>query len=297
MKKFLYAAMALLLGCAGMQAQEVTADEAAFQQLNAQSGLPEYYQFLELYPKSPRAKEVSDSVAILLARSFSTPPTENQKRLALSYARDRATRQRVKAMAEQGHTAAWRQEHPERQHRDTKWGISVALPDYTFNLGDNEYDYMDIMAGVAARYGQFRDRFNLEAGVMLGMFLHRWKGKELNDFKTQAYQNNFQIPLFLRGKLYICDLGQKARLYADGRIYFNPMHKTQYKQKLFAGAIGLGVGLEKMELSIYYKNQIGNTDIDQIYISTDNMGGGYLPAKAKNRYHSLGISLFWNFRL
>ncbi len=295
MKKLLYTALALLLGCAGMQAQDVTADEAAFQQLNAQSGLPEYYQFLELYPKSPRAKEVSDSVAILLARSFSTPPTENQKRLALSYARDRSTRMRVLAMADQGKTAAWREEHPERVHRDTKWGLSVALPDYAVNLGDNEYDYMDIYAGVAARYGQFRDRFNLEAGVMLGLFLHRWSGKELPNVKTQAYESNFQIPLFVRGKVYICDLGQKARLFADGRIYCNPTHKKDYEQKLFAGAIGLGVGLEKVELSIYYKNQFGNTDIDQVPITTD-MGTGYLPAKGKNRYSSIGISLFWNFR-
>ena len=216
---------------------------------------------------------MSNLVAIAKAKNFSMYASSYTFNEALSYAKDKATRNIVQSYidsAKKSYRQFRRQQKMARHNANGKLiQIGFEMMDLGFNPSayDDYKSSMDIVwyynLGASFKIGNYKDPLQFEVGIRPGIMGYtRWY-----DYDDKS-ETKFHLPVYARLKLNLCDIGSNCKMYADITCYYNSI-KEIYLENDYAISGGIGCAWKHWDWSFYYKGDLNNkNNLDNDFLST-----------------------------
>ena len=243
-----------------------------FSLLNSYTNEADLRAFMTRYPNSMYSDQVSNLMAICLAKNLTMYSGEYSYNSALSYAKDESTRNQVKAYYE-----ARKREYSESKKRLRKIkrqrdGGVVNFGFEVFDLGlntsqdeDLDVEYtMYYNMGLSLKFGNYKAPVQFEIGAKLGVSVYTlWYG---SDYETKAA---FHMPLYARLKIGLGG-GTYSKWYIDGVGYYNAI-KESLLESDYSASVVFGVAWRHWDWRmIYYKQDIPSEDTysDYCFVGT-----------------------------
>lgn len=235
-----------------------------YSKLNSYSKNEVLEAFLSKYPSSTNYDEVSNWLAIAIAKSFtmySGPVLFNE---ALNYAKDEPTRAIVKSYIEKSnrdlntHTKQLRRERIKANGGVLLFGVEIT--DFGWNglSSDKEFDIFYYNVGLSMKIGNFKAPVQFEIGLKPGL---TWYTESYSDDYSYGSESevvsNFHMPAYAKLKVNICSLdkNQKSKLYVCGLGYYN-LVKTNFENEYSVGG-GMGIAWRHWDwLTLYYRQDL-----------------------------------------
>jgi hypothetical protein len=227
------------------------------------------------YPNSIYSDQVSNLLAICLAKNLTMYAGEYSYNNALSYAKNESTRSQVKVYYEarkREYAQYKKQQRRIQRHRD---GGPVSFGLEVFDMGLNpSYDeegdiecpmYFNI--GIGLKLGNYKSPVQFEIGAKPGFVISTiWYG---SDYETQV---KFHLPLFARLK-FVLGGGNYSKWYIDGMGYYNAIKEATLEGD-YSASVGLGVAWKHWDWRmIYYKQDISS---DETYSNFSVLGSSFI---------------------
>ncbi len=226
-----------------------------YQALSSNSSQLTLLSFMTKYPMSQYYDSVSNMMALAKARNLNLNSKEDSFNEALSYARDKQTRETVQGYIDQSkksYSDFQKQQRRTRIRSDggiINWGFEIA--DVGAYPGEDDSDvvwYYNV--GLGMKVGNYRSPAQFEIGAKPGiMFYTLQYGDET--------ESVFHLPLYAKLKINLMDVGYNSKLYVNATGYYNAV-KEDFLESDFAIAGGLGLAWRHFDWSVYYKNDIGS---------------------------------------
>lgn len=233
-----------------------------FSLLNSYTKEADLRAFMTRYPNSVYSDQVSNLMAICLAKNLTMYSGEYSYNNALSYAKNETTRNQVKAYYE-----ARKREYSDykkqlrRMKRQIDGGVvnfGFEVCDFGFNSSpdedlDVEYTVFYNM-GLSLKFGNYKAPIQFEIGVKPGVsFYTLWYS---SDYESKV---TFHLPLYARFKIGLVG-GTYSKWYIDGMGYYNAV-KESLLESDYSASVGLGVAWRHWDWRmIYYKQDIPSDD-------------------------------------
>ncbi len=245
--------------------------------LNANSKQESLMSFLTRYPNSEYASQVSNWVALSKAKDFSMFTTETSCNAALSYARDEATRIKVKDIyaAKQREYAQYKKQQRAARRRANGgiFNFGLELTDIAFipsPYDDTDSDFDMVMywnVGASVKIGNYRSPVQLEFGIKPGLSIYTlWYGS--ND----ETKSSFHMPVYARLKINLFSAGSSSKFYIDGVGLYNAVRDEDIEAE-GAWQVGFGVAWHHWDWRILYYKQDFDNDFYRENYSKDKMIG------------------------
>lgn len=204
--------------------------------------------FLRRYPNSAYYNQVSNRVARLKALSLTTFSSEQAYAEALSYAKDKATRDTVKSYIKAKKDSYKEYMRQQRRNRIMANGGYVQFGIEFANLESNKIDldwYTEILyynAGASIKVGNYRSPVQFEVGAKLGFNIEEPK--------------KYHMPAYARLKVNICSCGSNCKFYATGIVTYNAIIAYDREDDWAVGG-GLGFAWRHLDwFTLYYKQDL-----------------------------------------
>lgn len=246
-----------------------------YQMLRGKTLIFEFKYFLKKYPKGQYSEQVSNSLAILLAKGLTKSSNTDDFAEALNYAKDKETRDIV-----QGYINKSKNERRDflnslktarkKDYKKENGGIlnfGIEIMDMALNpmmYGDYESG-IDIVGyynlGIGLKIGNYKAPVQFEIGVKPGMTWVDMSVKETNGFI-------FHFPAYARLKVNL--FGELPKYYVDITGYKNIIADEYYESE-FATSGGFGVAWRHWDwLILYYKYNINSNERVQYSLNPNN---------------------------
>ena len=244
-----------------------------YKQLSSFSKEDDLIKFLNRYPSSSYANEISNWIAKSKAKSLTMYSGEYSFNQALSYAKDDETKKFVESYVRNCKSSYSQYKRVQRRNRHNANGRLIQFGFEMMDLGFNPSSYeeyesdLDIVwyynLGLSIKIGNYRDPVQFEIGAKPGLIGYTiWY-----DYEDES-KSKFHLPLYAKLKVNLCNLGSKSKLYINATGYYNAI-KEDFLENDFAIAGGLGVAWYHWDWSMYYKSDIKpEYDLDNDFIGT-----------------------------
>lgn len=219
--------------------------------------------FLKKYPHGKYSSQVSNMLAISMAKKLSDYATNADYDRALSYAKDASTQTVVntyidnnKYLQKQRHKQA---KAYERSENGGTFGIGFNFMDIGYNF---TYDHLTLWhydIGLMFRLGNYADRVQFALGVKLGLLA-------LNDDDNEEYDASFHIPVIAQLKLNLFKMSENSRFFIHGLFQYNALRDDCYENELAWGA-GIGFAWKHVDWTFYYRKELFKKDYDDFSAS------------------------------
>lgn len=229
-----------------------------FSMLNSYTKEIDLRAFMTKYPNSIYSNQVSNLIAICLAKNFTMYSGEYSYNNAMLYATDESTRNIVKRYYEARKHEYSEYKKQQRRIKRLRDGGPVSFGLEVFDLGlnpayDDEYDIgcsMYYNIGLSLKFGNYKAPVQFEIGAKPGLVICD------TEYETQA---KFHLPLYVRLKIGLGG-GTYSKWYIDGMGYYNAI-KESFLESDYSASVGLGVAWRHWDWRmIYYKLDISSEE-------------------------------------
>ncbi len=244
--------------------------------LGANSEQESLMAFLRNYPNSKYASQVSNWIALSKAKDFTKFSTKTSYNVALSYARDEATRVKVKNLyaAKQREFARYKKQQRVAKRRANggvfNFGLEltdIALMPNDYIDADSDFDMAYWNVGASVKIGNYRSPVQLEFGIKPGFSVYTlWYGGD-DDIKS-----SFHLPVYTRLKINLFSTGPSSKFYIDGVGLYNAVRDEELEAER-ALQVGCGVAWRHWDWRILYYKQDFDNDFYREGYSKDRMIG------------------------
>ncbi len=252
--------------------------------LTSYSRQEELQAFLRKYPNSKYYNNVSDMIAVSMAKNFSMYVGDYTINQALSYAKDDYTKNIVKSYAKQAKKNYSEYKRNLRKVRAKANGgyINYGLEflDFGMNMfmSDRMLDIGYYNVGISMRIGNFKAPVQFEIGVKPGVIFYAMSEDDdyyyddyyYDDYyyDDYDYKTAFHLPIYTKLKVNLCNIGSKSKLYASAFGSYKAVRNEDIEGRFEIGG-GLGIGWRHWDWYIYYKQDLDNKDwVDSNFIGT-----------------------------
>lgn len=244
-----------------------------YQKLSSSSAESDLLGFLNRYPSSKYYNQVSNLVAVAKAKNFSMFSSSSTFNDAMSYAKDKYTKNTVQSYIDSSKQAYRHYKRNNRRLRHNANGKMFQLGFEMIDLGANPSSYddydndLDIVwfynVGLSLKIGNYKDPVQLEIGAKPGLMGYTlWHGAD------DESETKFHLPLYARLKLNLCDIQSNCKLYVDVTGYYNSV-KEEFLENDYAISGGIGAAWHHWDWSVYYKGDLNNKyNLDNDFIGT-----------------------------
>ena len=245
-----------------------------FTKLSSSSAESDLLAFLKKYPSSKYFDKVSNMVAISKAKGFSMFASSYNFNEALSYAKDKETRNTVQSYIDNTKRSYSQYKRHQRHNRVMANGgyvkIGWEVMDFGiagFSSGDKGQKSLYYNMGLSVKFGNYKSPVQFEIGIKPGVLYSQYSISKYYDsyygygssysYKETENKTMFHMPVYAKLKLNICDAG-KSKFYIAGLGTYNAVRDKNYENEFSAGG-GLGFAWKKWDwFALYYKQDIEN---------------------------------------
>ncbi len=244
--------------------------------LNANSKQESLISFLRKYPNSKHASQVSNWIALSIAKDFTMFSTNTLYNVALFYAQDEATRVKVKNLyaAKQREYARYKKQQRVAKRRANggvfNFGLEltdIALMPNDYIDADSDFDMAYWNVGASVKIGNYRSPVQLEFGIKPGISVYTlWYGR---DYEIKS---TFHLPVYTRLKINLFSIGPYSKFYIDGVGLYNAVRDEELEADR-AWQTGCGIAWRHWDWRILYYKQDFDNDFYREGYSKDKMIG------------------------
>lgn len=239
--------------------------------------------FLSQYPSSRYSTSVSNMLALAKARNLSDYANNRDYDTALDYAKDSSTRSRVNAYINANKQKQKEREKAlksnQRKENGGTFNMGIDFMDVGYNLGSGNADAGYYNLGLMLRVGNYADRVQFAVGVKPGLYFFDESKTYLDYYGSSETTTKFHMPVVAQLKLNLFNTSESSRFFIYGQYQYNAVREA-YIETEMSWAAGLGFGWKHIDLSFYYRQDIGEPE----YSLFD-----------KQQY--VGMSLIWYWKL
>lgn len=247
----------------------------------------ELFAFLNKYPTSKYRDQVSNMVAIEKAKRFSTFSNSYTYNDAMSYAKDKATRNTVQNYIDKSKRLQRQYKRHQRHNRVKanggyiKYGIELidfgvtGISDDSEEKGTAVYFNM----GLSIKFGNYKSPIQFEIGIKPGVARgeqltiiphDNWDSRYEYHYSEKRRENKtfFHMPVYAKLKLNIISI-LESELYIAGLGVYNAIRENNFENKFSLGG-GIGFAWKKWDwFTLYYKQDLENKlKVDDRFIGT-----------------------------
>lgn len=256
-----------------------------YKKLNSYTKESDLLAFLKNYPSSKYYDQVSNMVAIAKAKNFSMYASSYNFIEALSYAKDKETRDTVQSYIDNTKRSYNQYIRHLRHNRIMANGgyvkIGWEVMDFGmagFSSGDDGQKSLYYNMGLSVKFGNYKSPIQFEIGIKPGILYTTYIISQYYDsyyeyessysYKETENKTMFHMPVYAKLKLNISDAGQ-GKFYIAGIGTYNAVRDKHYENEFSAGG-GFGFAWKKWDwFALYYKQDIENKiKTEDKYIAT-----------------------------
>ena len=244
-----------------------------FKKLNSYSNESDLLAFLKKYPSSRYYNQVSNMVAIVKAKNFSMFASSYTFNEALSYAKDKTTKNAVQNYIDSTKKLYSQYKRRQRHNRVmanggyVKFGIEILDFGISTNgMSSKSEDDFTIYynIGVSVKFGNYKSPVQFEVGIKPGVVAARYSYYRKYELSGSRYNYNssndktfFHMPIYAKLKCNICNAGS-SKFYIAGLGVYNAVRDKLYENEYSVGG-GAGFAWRNWDwFSLYYKQDIKN---------------------------------------
>lgn len=258
-----------------------------YKKLSSSSSESDLLAFLKKYPSSKYSDQVSNMVAIVKAKNFSMFASSYNFNEALSYAKDKETRNTVQSYIDNTKRSYNQYKRRQRHNRVMANGgyVKFGLEVMDFGIAgisssDDEQKTVYYNMGISVKFGNYKSPIQLELGIKPGVVHTKYQTIEYYDdywdsyyghrYSYESYEDKtfFHMPVYAKLKLNICSAGS-SKFYIAGLGTYNAVREKLYENEFSVGG-GAGFAWKKWDwFALYYKQDLENKlHIDDKFVGT-----------------------------
>ena len=253
-----------------------------YKKLNSYSKESDLLAFLKKYPSSRYYNQISNLVAIAKAKKFSMYASSNSFNEALSYAKDKTTKNIVQNYIDSTKRSYNQYKRQQRHNRVMSNGgyvkFGLELMDFGITTNSFSYESDNVMTlyyniGASVKFGNYKSPIQFEVGIKPGFVAADYTSYEHSsydysyNYEMEETKRFFHMPVFAKLKLNICSSGN-SKFYIAGLGTYNAVRDKQFENEYSVGG-GAGFAWKKWDwFTLYYKQ-----DLENKYNSNDKFIG------------------------
>jgi len=240
-----------------------------FKKLSSSSPESDLLGFLKKYPYSKYSDQVSNMVAIVKAKNFSMFASSTFFNEAMSYAKDKTTRNTVQSYIDNTKRSYSQYKRRQRHNRVIANGgyvkIGWEIMDFGyagFSTDRNKQKNLYYNMGLSVKFGNYKAPVQFEVGIKPGVFVSTYKYYESSSYSYYSYEQEeeksfFHMPVYAKMKLNICSAGN-SKLYLAGIGAYNAVRDKNFENEYSVGG-GIGFAWKRWDwFALYYKQDLDN---------------------------------------
>lgn len=247
-----------------------------YKKLSSSSKESDLLAFLKKYPSSLYFNQVSNMVAIAKAKNLSMFASSYNFNEALSYAKDKETRNTVQSYIDSSKRSYSHYKRQQRHNRVMANGgyikMGFEIMDFAvagFSGGDSNQKTLYYNVGLSVKFGNYKSPIQFEVGIKPGVVYSIPKAVfDSYGYNTKKEKTFFHMPVFSKLKINLCDAGS-SKMYIAGIGAYNAVRDNAFENEFSVGG-GLGFSWKKWDwFALYYKQDVENKlNIDDKYIGS-----------------------------
>lgn len=252
-----------------------------YKKLNSYTKESDLLAFLKKYPSSRYYDQVSNMVAIAKAKSFSMFSGSSTFNEAMSYAKDKTTKNTVQSYIDITKKSYSQYKRQQRHNRVMANGgyvkFGVEIMDWGFSTksfsSDESEDYLTMYynVGASVKFGNYKSPIQFEVGIKPGVVVATYDSYEYSygySYETEERKTFFHMPVYAKLKLNFCDAGS-SKFYIAGLGTYNAVRDKLFENEYSVGG-GAGFAWKKWDwFALYYKQDLENKyHLDDKFIGT-----------------------------
>lgn len=251
----------------------------AYNKLSPFSPEDELLAFLQKYPSSKYAHDVSNKIAHIKAKALTMFSSDSSFGEALAYAKDDDTRNLVMKYILNS-KKAYSQNRKERQRQRIKANggymmIGLEPMDLGWN-GISPNRYLNVAyynVGASIKFGNYKSPIQFEVGIKPGVIFYNFADEDDNSYDSDYdMQTKFHLPVYAKLKINICNAGVKSKVYIAGLGFYNSVREESIENQFSVGG-GAGIAWKHWDwLILYYKQDINN----KLYLDDKYLGSSFV---------------------
>lgn len=241
-----------------------------YNKLNSYTKESDLLAFLKKYPSSRYYDQVSNMVAIAKAKNFSMYASSYTFNEAMSYAKDKATKNTVQSYIDSTKKSYIQYKRQQRHNRVmanggyVKFGLEIMDIAFAGTTSGKGQSTMYYNMGISAKFGNYKAPVQFEVGIKPGVVYTEFKpwyhGSYYDydyGYETSENKTFFHMPVYAKLKLNICDAG-RSKFYIAGFGTYNAVRDKQLENEYSIGG-GAGFAWKKWDwFTLYYKQDLEN---------------------------------------
>ena len=241
-----------------------------YKKLNSYTKESDLLAFLKKYPSSRYYDQVSNMVAIAKAKSFSMYASSYTFNEAMSYAKDKTTKNTVQSYIDSTKKSYSQYKRQQRHNRVmanggyVKFGLEIMDLAFAGTTSGEGQSTMYYNMGLSVKFGNYKAPIQLEVGIKPGIVyteFKSWYHGSYYDYdygyETSENKTFFHMPVYAKLKLNICDAG-RSKFYIAGLGTYNAVRDKLLENEYSVGG-GLGFAWKKWDwFALYYKQDLEN---------------------------------------
>ena len=241
-----------------------------YKKLNSYTKESDLLAFLKKYPSSRYYDQVSNMVAIAKAKSFSMYASSYTFNEAMSYAKDKTTKNTVQSYIDSTKKSYSQYKRQQRHNRVmanggyVKFGLEIMDLAFAGTTSGEGQSTMYYNMGLSVKFGNYKAPVQLEMGIKPGIVYTEFESSYHGSYYDYdyGYENSenktfFHMPVYAKLKLNICDAGG-SKFYIAGLGTYNALRDKQLENEYSLGG-GAGFAWKKWDwFALYYKQDLKN---------------------------------------
>lgn len=241
-----------------------------YRNLGTSSKESDMLNFLKKYPSSKYYNEVSNMVAVEKAKNFSMFASSYHFDEALSYAKDKETKNTVQSYIDNTKRSYSQYKRHQRHNRVmanggyVKFGIEIM--DFGiagFSSGTDGQKTLYYNMGLSVKFGNYKSPVQFEIGIKPGVVYTQFKVPKYYDsyygsgysYKESENKTFFHMPVYAKLKFNICSV-KASKFYIAGIGAYNAVKEKGYENDFSVGG-GAGFAWKKWDwFALYYKQDV-----------------------------------------
>ena len=222
-----------------------------YSQLNAYSSESSLRNFMSKYPNSVYYNQVSNVLAIQLAKKLGSYATEYDYNRALGYATNATTRNTVETYISKNKEKKRAEKRAIKRAERYENGGSVNLGLNFMDMGIGTGDNSDLLfcynVGLMLRFGNYKDILQFAVGLYPGVI-----------YDGDCEETSFHMPVVSQLKLNIIRSSAYSRIFLMGQYQYNIV-RDDYIEPDMSWCVGFGVGRKHFDWTLYFKNDFSSS--------------------------------------